>query len=110
MIKKANIAIRRKVTPKYNRILKVIDSTRLIEENGKWEWAVYEQGRSGIKLHVSYLMETGTPGEIFVSEINEGDTSKLSEFGDSDACIVADRMNLLKNQKFSIFRFFYQVH
>ena len=91
IVSKSNRAVRRKVTPEYNRVVKAIDTTRLTEPTGKWEWASYYQGKSGIKLHVSRLAESGIPSEIFVSEINAAETSNLTKFGDSDACILADR-------------------
>jgi len=91
IITKSNRAVRRKVTPKYNRIVKAIDTTRVTEMSGKWKWASYKQGGSGIKLHVSRYPESGLPSEIFVSEINAAEASHLTKFGDSDACILADR-------------------
>ena len=91
IISKSNRAVRRKITPKYNRIVKAIDTTRVVELSGKWAWASYKQGNSGIKLHVSRLPESGMPSEIFVSEINAPEALNLKKFGDSDACILADR-------------------
>ena len=91
IITKATRAVRRKVTPKYNRVVKAIDTTRVTEASGKWEWASYKQGNSGIKLHVSRFVETGMPSEIFISEINAPEASNLTKFGDNDACILADR-------------------
>ena len=35
IIAKSNRAVRRKITPKYNRIVKAIDTTRVIESSGK---------------------------------------------------------------------------
>ena len=91
IINRSNRAVRRKVSAKYNRIVKAIDTTRVIEPNGKWKWASYHQGKSGIKLHVSRLTESGVASEIFVSEINAAENSNLAKFGDNDACILADR-------------------
>jgi hypothetical protein len=91
IIAKSNRSVRRKVSREYNRIVKAIDSTRIIEPSNKWEWASYKQGHSGIKLHVSHLPESGLPSEIFVSEINVSDSSELTNFGDSEACLLADR-------------------
>jgi hypothetical protein len=91
IITKSNRAVRRKVTPKYNRIVKAIDTTRVTELSGKWKWASYKQDSGGIKLHVSRFVESGMPSEIFVSEINAAEARHLRQFGDNDACILADR-------------------
>ena len=82
---------RRKLTKEYNKVIAAIDSTRIISKNGKFDWAMYKDGQSGIKLHVSYMPETKMPLKIVPTEINVQDVERIEEFYDRNICLIADR-------------------
>jgi hypothetical protein len=88
---KFNREKRRKLTREYNRVIAAIDSTRVVSKYGKFDWAMYKEGQSGIKLHVSYMPEAKTPLKIVPTEINVQDMERIEEFYDRNICLVADR-------------------
>jgi hypothetical protein len=88
---KFNREKRRKVSKEYNKVIAAIDSTRVVAKNGKFEWAMYKEGQSGIKLHVSYMPETKMPLKVVPTEINVQDMERIEEFYDRHICLVADR-------------------
>jgi hypothetical protein len=88
---KFNREKRRKLTKEYNKVIAAIDSTRVVAKKGKFDWAMYKEGQSGIKLHVSYMPETKMPLKIAPSEINVQDVERIEEFYDRNICLVADR-------------------
>jgi hypothetical protein len=88
---KFNREKRRKLSKEYNKVIAAIDSTRVVAKNGKFDWAMYKEGQSGIKLHVSYMPETKIPLKIVPTEINVQDVERIEAFYDRNTCIVADR-------------------
>jgi hypothetical protein len=88
---KCNRTKRRKLTKEYNKVTAAIDSTRVVAKNGKFDWAMYKEGQSGIKLHVSYMPETKMPLKIVPAEINVQDVERIEEFYDRNICLAADR-------------------
>lgn len=88
---KSNREKRRKLTKEYNRVISAIDSTRIVAKNGKYDWAMYKEGQSGIKIHVSYMPETKMPLKIVPTEINVQDMERIQDFYDRGMCLVADR-------------------
>jgi len=88
---KRNREKRRTLTKDYNKIIEAVDSTRIIAKNGKYDWAMYKEGQSGIKIHVSYMPETKMPLKITPTEINVQDMTRIQDFYDRNMCLVADR-------------------
>lgn len=98
VMQQANREKRRKYGPMYDRMLKVIDSTRITACASKWPWAPYMKESSGIKLHTAFSPETGLPTQLIPTEINVGDTAKLEDFRDPFYVLVGDRgyMNIAR--------------
>jgi hypothetical protein len=88
---KFNREKRRKLTKEYNKVIAAIDSTRVVSTHGKFDWAMYKEGQSGIKLHVSYMPETKMPLKIVPTGINVQEVERVEEFYDRNTCLVADR-------------------
>lgn len=99
---KCNRNDKREIRSKYGRILKIIDSTRIIAAESKWIWGSYKNHKSGIKLHVSYLPGSGTPSQIEVSPIKVGDSLLLERFMENDTLLLCDRgyLNIKKMCEF----------
>lgn len=82
---------RRDLTKEYNRVISAIDSTRVVAKTGKFDWAMYKEGQSGIKIHVAYMPQTKMPLKIVPTEINVQDMERIQDFYDRGMCLVADR-------------------
>lgn len=82
---------KRKIRSKCGRILKIIDSTRIIESKSKWDWGFYKEDKSGIKFHVAYLPDSGVPEQIIATPINIGDSTLLDKFDEPDTLLLCDR-------------------
>lgn len=102
LFNKSNRNNQRKIRSKYGRILKIIDSTRIIAAQSKWIWGSYKNRRSGIKLHVSYLPGSGLPSQIKASPIKVGDSLLLDKFSENDTLLLCDRgyLNIKKMCEF----------
>lgn len=91
-------AKRRALRKQGQTLIKAVDSTRITACASKWTWAPFLRESSGLKFHVAYLPELGLPSQIEVSEIREGDTSRMTNFQDKTSVQVCDRgyMNVKK--------------
>lgn len=99
---KCNRNHKRKIRSKCGRILKIIDSTRIIKHESNWKWAKYLGEKSGIKFHVAYLPESGVPCQIESSTINTGDSTVMEKFAENDTLLICDRgyLNIEKMSNF----------
>lgn len=91
ILSRLNRQKRRTLNKKFGRVLSVIDSTRIIEKDDRFEWAMYKEGKSGVKFHVSYQPDTGMPTMVHPTEINTGDSTMLEKHYDREVCLLADR-------------------
>lgn len=91
VLSRLNREKRRVLNNSFDRVLSVIDSTRIIEKNDRFQWALYKEGASGVKFHVSFRPDTGMPTMAVPTEINVGDSTMLEKHCDREACILADR-------------------
>jgi len=100
-MRKANRAKRRAITKEYSRFVRCFDTTVWVDTHKKWNWTPYQEGKNGIKAHISYHPSTGLPDKFNIGAIKVGDTAKLEEFcrrGEETDCILADRgyLNIAK--------------
>lgn len=97
-----NRSQKRKIRNKYGRILKIIDSTRIIKDESQWSWAQYKDRKSGLKFHTAYLPDAGLPSQIVTSPICTGDSVVMEKFVENDTLLVFDRgyLNIEKMCKF----------
>lgn len=91
VLSRLNRRKRRTLNRKFGRVLSIIDSTRIIEKDNRFQWAMYKEGQSGVKFHVSYQPDTGMPTMVIPTEINIGDSTMLEKHWDRNVCILADR-------------------
>lgn len=91
ILEKATRKYRRKLEPIAMRLLAAIDSTRITAPKSKLEWSPFEKGKSGIKYHVKYGIETKMPIEVHVSPINTSDSAKILDFKKDTRIFVCDR-------------------
>lgn len=88
---KINRKSRRKIASKCGRVLKAVDSTRIVKDQTKWSWSYYKQEKSGIKFHLGYYPESDTPVQIIPSAINVQDSERLECFAEEDTLLLCDR-------------------
>lgn len=102
LFKRSNRGNKRKLRSKCGRIIKIIDSTRIIAAESKWDWGKYKDKKSGIKFHIGYMAESGVPEQIEVSPIGVGDSVLLDKFRENDTLLLCDRgyLNIEKMCKF----------
>lgn len=102
IFEKCNRKDKRKIRSKYGRIIKIVDSTRIILDKSKWKWAEYEKGKSGLKFHTAYLLDSEIPCNLVVSPIKTGDSTVLEMFEEQDTLLVCDRgyLNIKKMCEF----------
>lgn len=93
---------KRKVRNKCGRVLKIIDSTRIIKHENTWKWAKYTGKKSGIKFHVAYFSDSGVPSQVITSPINTGDSTVMEKFTEPDTLLICDRgyLNIEKMSNF----------
>lgn len=102
LFSRSNRENKRKLRSKCGRIIKIIDSTRIIAAKSKWDWGRYENQKSGIKFHIGYMAESGVPRQIEPSAINVGDSVLLDKFSENDTLLLCDRgyLNIEKMCRF----------
>jgi len=91
VLSRLNRQKRRALNPQFQRILSVVDSTRIIEKDNRFQWAMYREDQSGVKFHVSFQPDTGMPTMVIPTEINTGDSTMLEKHYDREVCLLADR-------------------
>lgn len=93
-MERANRKQRRAITKEYNRFVRCFDTTVWVDTNKRWNWTPYQEGKNGIKAHISYQASMGLPDRFSIGAIKVGDTAKLEEFcqkGEETDCVLADR-------------------
>lgn len=71
--------------------LLAIDSTTITVGKTRWPWAVYHGERAGIKLHVSYAIETGMPLQVIETTGLKNDGPIGVHLEDGRFILVGDR-------------------
>ncbi|WP_100330123.1 IS4 family transposase [Bacillus xiapuensis] len=89
IVRKCNRATRR--TLKIPKHLLLVDSTTITVGKTRLPWAVYHGQRSGIKLHVSFSLETQMPLKVVESTGLTHDGPTGEQLADSRFILVEDR-------------------
>lgn len=91
IFEKCNRKNKRKIRSNCGRIIKAVDSTRIITKACKWNWAKYTGDNSGIKFHVAFYPASNIPSQIISTPINIGDSTVMEEFKEIDTLLLCDR-------------------